>query len=244
MEVSIFNSMGPLKDTLAGEREKKNLTKERVSVATGIPMRFLDYLESGEYRKLPPDAYVFGYLAKLARVYGMEAVPLWDLYKTEKGEPIRSGISDRFPGSATMQEQKAPSGGIGVALASVVALAAFSYVGWQVHVFVRPPQVTIASPVIDVSTDNPEFTISGFVQKYTTLAINDEPVLTNTDGSFSKVVMLQEGVNAFVFKVRTVLGKESLTTRRVIYAPIKPPEPPESPEGASPTEPPTTSANF
>lgn len=220
--------MDPLKNILTSEREAKNLTRERVSVATGIPARFLEYLETGNYRKLPPDAYVFGYLARLAQMYGVDGPSLWESYKREKGEPIRSGASDRFPGMTQVEDRNKHSVGKMRALfISAAVVAVLLYVSWQVYAFVRPPEVTIVSPNTDITTNNPELTLSGSVRKYTALSINDEPILLDADGFFAKNVVLQEGANLFVFKVRTLLGSEATVMRRVAYVPPQLSAPPE-----------------
>lgn len=223
--------MDPLKNILTSERETKNLTRERVSAATGIPARFLEYLEAGNYRKLPPDAYVFGYLARLAQLYGIDGALLWELYKREKGEPIRSGATDRFPGMAQVEEKKKNTiGGARVLFMSIAVGVVVLYVAWQVYAFVRPPRVIITSPLIDVATSSPELLLAGSVQKYTTLTINDEPVLLDPDGSFMKKTTLQDGVTTFTFKVRTILGSEATVVRSVKYSP-PPPPPPDGMQG-------------
>jgi cytoskeletal protein RodZ len=74
-----------LGEYLKSVRENLKLTPEEVSLKTDISLKFLGFLESGLLYKLPPDVYVFGFLKKIALLYGVESEVLLEQYRKERG---------------------------------------------------------------------------------------------------------------------------------------------------------------
>jgi len=57
---------------LARERELRGLTREAVQRATRLPPAALDALEAGDPTRMPPRAYVLGYLRAYAGAVGLD----------------------------------------------------------------------------------------------------------------------------------------------------------------------------
>lgn len=220
-----------LKDILSSSREERKYPVEEIVEKTGIPARFLEYLESGVYEKLPPDAYVYGYLRKLAGIYALDKEELWERYKNEKGALVRSGAGDYFPGSKkTESSESVARRGRNAALSVPVVLVAilFGYIGWQVSTLVRTPRVDIVAPERDITISEAQYTVRGVVEPGSLVTINDDPVAANDSGGFEKLYTLQEGMNIFTFKVRKPLGREKTLTRGILYISASRPEGNES----------------
>ena len=62
-----------LSEYLQEAREALGLSAEEVAAKTSIKLFFLQALESGEFKKLPPDVYVLGFLKQLAELYSVES---------------------------------------------------------------------------------------------------------------------------------------------------------------------------
>src|SRR5581483_11974160 len=74
-----------LSEYLASVRKNLKFSQQEVCDKTGIKPKFLACLESGDFMQLPPDVYVLGFLAQLARLYSVDADELAGQYKKEKG---------------------------------------------------------------------------------------------------------------------------------------------------------------
>jgi len=213
--------MEPLKDVLFSAREAKSLTIEKVVIKTGIHTRYVEHLETGEYYRLPPDAYVYGYIRKLAFIYNLNVDELWDAYKTEKGELVRSGASDYFPGSRSMEKEKERMRNWPalISVPAVLGILVVGYVLWQANGFIQPPELHIENPSNDITVLQNTYTVVGSVGSRTTLTINEEIIQIN-DGEFERVYTLQEGLNTFIFRARHLLGRETTLTRQIVFTPI------------------------
>ncbi|OHB21959.1 MAG: hypothetical protein A2939_00475 [Parcubacteria group bacterium RIFCSPLOWO2_01_FULL_48_18] len=214
--------MEELKDILKSERELKGLSLEKLSLITGIPARFLEYLENGRRDKLPPDTYVRGYLMKLAEVYSVDGNGLWEMYKREKGDRLSSGAKDHFPGSHSSEKSVSPWRRAVFSAPAVIFAAAFVYIVFQGSGLIRPPRLIVKFPEADSTVNNPEFIVSGSIFEGDSLTINDESVFVGDDGTFEKRFTLQEGLNEFTLRARTLLGRETVAVRRMRYV-LSPP---------------------
>ena len=61
-------------------RSEKRITLGEVSRSTRIQIKYLEYLESGHFEKLPADVYVKGFLRSYAQYLGMDENYLIKLY--------------------------------------------------------------------------------------------------------------------------------------------------------------------
>ncbi len=67
-------------------RETKNLTLKDVEQATNIRKKYLDALESGEYRILPGEVYVKGFIRNYSEYLGLDPEEILLAYKCEETE--------------------------------------------------------------------------------------------------------------------------------------------------------------
>ena len=86
-----------------GEKLKKLRSEGRISLveasrSTKIQIKYLEYLENGEYEKLPAKVYVKGFLRSYANFLGVNESYLIKLYEREQG--IQENIKN------TSQEEK------------------------------------------------------------------------------------------------------------------------------------------
>jgi hypothetical protein len=85
------------------------------------------------------------------------------------------------------------------------------YVGWQLSQLSAPPVINLTNS--EKSTVNGSFVIiSGEVDGGSDVFINDSPILTTPDGSFSERVTLVEGSNQIKITAKNKFGKEATKT--------------------------------
>lgn len=107
---------------LAQERELRGLAREEVVARTKLAPGVVDALESGEEARMPPPAYVVGYLRSYAAAVGLDAddvVLRWQETAPEPGAAAPGGARSR-----TIQVTLAVVLAVAVAAAGAFALLA------------------------------------------------------------------------------------------------------------------------
>lgn len=83
--------MSQLGERLRAARESQGIGLPQAAAETRILQRYLVALEEGDYQNLPGDVYARGFIRNYARLLGLSAEELIDLYRRERGqtEPIK-----------------------------------------------------------------------------------------------------------------------------------------------------------
>jgi len=200
----------------------RDLDVKKISELTDIPVHYLSALSDGEMSKLPAAPYVRGYLLKIAEILKMDSESLLRAYKQEISLwPIKtSGPQDRLPFNRYAFKF---FGKKTIFIGGIVLLAAIIFLLWRfdnIFGFFGTPQININNPTTDnliVNSNN--IKLSGKINPSDKLIINNEEVLSDSNGQFEKDFPLQIGINTIEFKVRRFLGKEATIIRQVIYQP-------------------------
>ena len=122
---------------LCAARERKGLSREEIARRLHLPQEQVDALEADEYVRLPPPAYVRGYLRAYAREVGLkpdEVVAEYDAICGEQQEPelvVHPGQPDAATGRGPV-----------LALLVVVAVALIGAVAWWLQQPALSPIVT------------------------------------------------------------------------------------------------------
>jgi cytoskeletal protein RodZ len=103
---------------LVRERELRGLGRDEVGRATKLAPGVVEALESGEEGRIPPRAYVVGYLRAYASAVGLDA-----------DEAVLRFEEAAGPARATASARRGRIGGRAVALA-VLAVAAAAAIAW------------------------------------------------------------------------------------------------------------------
>lgn len=206
-------------DTLTlGERLKKLRLERRLSLgdvskSTKIQAKYIEYLEEGEYSKLPADVYVKGFLKSYAIFMGLNEAILIKQYLREKG--IHSNIkkideSDKLSRPINFSSFVVTPKIIAASVTAVLVIGCFAYLYRQVNSFVSSPRLFISSPSDGSSVDSKAITVKGIAEKDSSVSINGQNVLVDEQGQFQEEVGLQPGVNAITVKAINRFEKESV----------------------------------
>ena len=74
-----------LADYLSKIRDQLNLDIKTVSLLTQIKQKYIENLEAGNYKDLPAEVYIKGFLKSLARLYNLEEQVLIEQFEKEQG---------------------------------------------------------------------------------------------------------------------------------------------------------------
>ncbi|MFA6272120.1 MAG: helix-turn-helix domain-containing protein [Patescibacteria group bacterium] len=188
-----------LGDKLREAREEEKISLADAGSAIQIRKEYLQYLEEGEYSKLPGEVYIRNFLIKYAELLRLNPNRVIELFEAEK--KIFKTITPL---------EKHPTDGKGVVrnhpiinpkffrTGSVVLIivALLVYFGIEVSKTVSPPSLVIYSPQEDnITTSEYSYEISGQTESEATISINGEEILGDPSGYFQAKVDLKEGIN-------------------------------------------------
>ncbi len=213
---SIKNSL-KLSELLSKRRKELDLSLEDIERNTHIRRKYLKLLESGDYANLSNDVYSRGYVKNYADYLGFDTKEILKLYSKERFEYDSSlGLKNKSRNSRGLkpidsQTYTITPKTILFALTSIFVLIMVGYVSWQFSQLSSPPVIRLANQEKS-STDNSYVIISGEADSGSDVFINDSPILSAPDGSFSDRVMLVNGSNQIKISARNKFGKESTKT--------------------------------
>lgn len=203
-----------------GERMKKIRNERRLSLAeisksTKIQIKYLEYIEEGDYMKLPADVYVKGFIRSYAIFMGLDEAALIKQYQREKGihKNIKKISDDDNNGTPIKFSIFIITPKIIIFSAvAVLVLASFLYLYKEVNSFVSAPRLVVIKPNDGLSIDGNSTHVTGIAEKDALVFINDQPVLVNENGEFGEDVGLKSGLNVITVKARSKFDKEAVQT--------------------------------
>jgi len=197
-------------------RAKKKMSVEELAVATSVPTRDLERLESGDYARLPADIYVNSFLERCARELGANGDYLKELYKKEtlnfknKKEPLSASTSAKSKKFIVTPR-------LLVALASAIGVILLVFYLWyQLSNLLAAPFLVVESPANDIITSEETIGISGQTKRDSHIFINEREVEVNAEGFFKDEFRLEAGVNAAEIKSVNRFGRQTILIRKII----------------------------
>lgn len=211
-----------------GEKLKKlrgdfRMSLGEVSKATRIQVKYLEYLESGAYEKLPADVYVRGFLRSYARHLNIDEQALVKLYERERNIQENLGHEVRKPATASFAPKTLviTSRTFIFGLIGILLFGAFFYLYQEFKSFASEPTLVILSPENGSLVSSDEGLIMGKTDRGAQVTINGQQVFVDGEGSFREKLVLQPGINAVNIRTLNRFQKEKTVTVSVEarYAP-------------------------
>mgnify|MGYP000983153914 CR=1 FL=1 len=216
-----------------GEKLQKIRAEYRVDLAdvakeTGVRKEHLEYLEKGEYVKLPADVYIRGFLRSYARFLGVDPKALIRLYERERSIAKNLGKEPEKAIPATAKPSRRFSFFVvtpRIMIGSVVVICMLGiafYLYREYRIFVSEPYLVLLEPSNGQSVSSDESTVVGKTDQDAKLFLNNQPIFVNEAGEFRERVHLQPGVNTVTVKVVNRFGKERVETVSVLASYVVP----------------------
>ncbi|HEY8108618.1 MAG TPA: RodZ domain-containing protein [Patescibacteria group bacterium] len=216
----------PLSEQLKEVRRTAKLTFEQIAIETKIPKKYLRALEQGKYEELPAEVYVRGFLENYASYLGFPQDEVLTQYRRERGVSGRKAPSLDLPKRSVEQPKLTITPRtLGLVTASVLLLTVVGYLITQITGFASPPDLEITGPVADARVADDRVTVSGKTESDAQVFINNQPIPTDTDGSFKETVTLPAGTNSLRIVARDQNGRERIEIRSVVVTPGGPQSP-------------------
>lgn len=206
-----------LGEKLRNLRNEKRISLNEVSRSTRIQIKYLEYLEDGDYEKLPEDVYIKGFLRSYAEFLGVDENILIRLYEKEKGIEINlKKVNNKFAKrkpiniSPFLITPKIITIVIGTLLVGV----SLFYLYKEIEGFSSAPKLIIFNPQQNAIEPGNFVNVEGATDRDAKVFINDQPVLVNDEGRFSEKLALQFGVN--FINIRAVNRFDKITTQNLL----------------------------
>lgn len=203
--------------TLKQARAFKGLSLEQISQKIKIKTAYLEALEENDYANLPSGLYSKSYLKKYAVYLGLN-------YKQLKSAPASGsdGLNPLSPNNPFSQPL-IKRGKLLIfpkiirnLLVSLVILICCIYLAVYVKKIFFAPLLIISQPEKNLLTTSNSIEVVGQTEAEAEVRINDELVLNNNNGHFSKLVTLKKGLNNIVISAQKKYSQTKTVTRQIL----------------------------
>lgn len=191
-------------------RQQYRMSYTEIAKATRIQAKYLEYLEAGQYEKLPAEVYVRGFLKSYARHLGLDDDAFLKLYDKEKyirenlGQEGRAPELVRYP---SMNAWIITPRTIVVTMLVLILGGTFIYLFSEFRSFVAEPELRITDPLPGATIDGSIVFLQGKTDPGATVTANGEPVFIGSTGAFSEELTLQEGLNRITVRATNRFDK-------------------------------------
>ncbi len=201
-----------LGERLAEIRERKGFSIEEAAKVTKINLKYLRYLEAGQYDKLPAEVYVRGFLKNYADFLSIREEDVLRIYDKEK--KIFRNIKEKDRPSQPPNKIKLPV--VILPLKLIISLLFglfFIALAWYFYVeagkFSETPRLLVYKPLNNSVIKNSSTEVSGVTDVGNTVSLNGKNIFVDENGKFRERVSLRVGLNELVIKAKNKFGKES-----------------------------------
>lgn len=199
-------------------REGLGLTKERAAQMLNTQIKHLDYLESGEYEKLPAAVYTNGLLRRYAKILEVDGQAFVEEYRKELNiarHLNKTGIHRTLPLLRSPRFVVTPKS-LSWLAGFLFFLAVVGYLGYQISFLLKPPKLVLTRPSADMAQEARALEFAGQTDPGAQLTINGESVAIERDGSFKKTLDLNVGLNTITIVSVNQFGKKSEVIRNIV----------------------------
>ena len=211
-----------LGSVLRTARSKAEISLEQAEAATKIPLKYLSALETGNYNRLPAEAYNLGYVRCYAEFLHLNPDKIIATYKSERAANWHQSESS----SVSFSPKKAGDWQFLITpkLLGVVGLVVLFggiglYIANELNKFTSVPLLEVTSVPAEFTSDKDQITLEGSTSGGAILTVNTEPIFVNASGHFSQSVQLNPGVNEIILQAKNRAEKIALKTVKVLYNP-------------------------
>ena len=209
------------KDRLKETRIKQGVSLKEAAECIGVSVKYLERIEAGDYKNLPADVYVCGFLKKYAEFLELPVQEIADFYQKEKR------IFYNIHGADNAEKKYFNNGFFSkiyvtpkiISFFAIVIAAIFiiSYFIYEVGFLVSPPKLIMENLVQDMEIFEQKFNVIGRTDYDSFVKINGQNITVDENGYFNKEINLSDGVNVLEIKAVNRLGKATNLIRRLVY---------------------------
>jgi cytoskeletal protein RodZ len=200
-----------LSEYLAEVRNSLNLSAAEVSAKTGIKLKFLQNLEAGDFKPLPADIYVIGFLHQLAQLYAVSPGELINQYKKERNiqkqmskqsQLFASGWYKKYFGKLIITPKI-----LSVILGLAFIILTLGYIIWQLWSINKTPSLVVSEPQNNAVISGSATNVSGQTDPGTDVSVNGQSIFVDSKGGFKTQAALSPGPEEITITASNRFGK-------------------------------------
>lgn len=203
-------------EILKEARETKHLTLTEIEQGTRIRLKFLEAIESDDFRKLPSLSYAKGFVKNYSEYLGLDSKTVLAFFRRQIADVPKSSLLPKGvekPLNRTFL-QLTPGRFITIIVVSLILLF-LGYLGFQYQAIRQAPVLTITTPNNQAVVTERRIDVLGTTNPDATVTINGISVLVRGDGKFFDQVAIDPGVNRLVITATSRYGKSTTVVREV-----------------------------
>lgn len=185
---------------LKSNRQDLGFSLEEASLKTKIPQKYLEAFENEESTAYPSEPYCSLYVKNYALFLGLNGDNILALFRRDFEAKKNQSISLRRHSTIF-----SPQNSFGLAVA-IVILFFVLYLGNELISSARPPELSVNYPA-QISTDLQQIKLTGKTDPNATIRINQDLVIVEQDGSFSKLIFVSATETPVHIEAKTKNGK-------------------------------------
>jgi len=197
---------------LHGARREKKLSIGDVSELTKIKKEFLVAIEKENWEALPEFPSVVGFVKSFAGAVNMESTQAVALLRRDYPPKKNVTVSPQL--DIPREFRWSPRLTFLLGAGAIVIMIA-GYLVAQYLAFVRPPKLVVNTPEENAVILGDEVVVSGITDPNTTVIVNTQPVLVNTDGNFTTTIKITQNSTQVEVTATSRAGKETKLLRTI-----------------------------
>lgn len=202
---------------LKEERLKKNFTLEQVEKATKIRRKYLESIETDNFKKMPSSPYVQGFIKNYSDYLGLRSHTVLALFRRQFLENQRKVATVEEP--LIQSPARITPNKVILTFLVLLVISLFSYFYRQYQLLHQPPPLTVEQPHDELVTKKELIAVFGDTDPDATLTINNEPLIVKEDGKYYKDIPLTIGNNTLSVEATSRIGEKTLVIRRITRLP-------------------------
>ncbi|MFH1291913.1 MAG: helix-turn-helix domain-containing protein [bacterium] len=196
-------------------RKQKKISLEQIEKISRIPKKYLLAIETNKINNLPSGkAHCVAYVKRYAEVLGLP------VNKTAYQFTQEADLDNYKPSHPGGYIHIRPINSIVLWIKRIfISLAILSFIGylvWQINGILKPPKLTIFTPVEGYVSNSLIIKIQGQTEKEVSLTINGKEIRADGKGTFQTEIDLSKGLNTITISATKKHGKTTSLTRHVI----------------------------
>ena len=199
-------------------REMQNFSLRQVADQLKMNKEHIELIESNQFERLPfASIYQKKLVGNYAEIVGLEKYTLMKQFEIEKRITTQKSVHILLTPHKKQKSWRLNFPTLfrtGTITLSTILL--LGYLGYQVTQIVKPPELTLISPLDGAITQSEAVDVKGKTEKEVRVLINGKEVKRDEHGIFDESIPLTQGVNTIVISATTKHNKTTTLTRYVI----------------------------
>lgn len=190
---------------LQSSREKKGISLEQAEKKTRVRKLYLKAVENEDWSVFTSRIYIIGAIKSYSSFLGIDPEKAMAYFRRDYEKKENVKFRKIFPKLSFLPEsKKLIAGGLGF-----VFLFFILYFGYQIYIFLSPPEIYISAPEKRIFRNLAKIEIVGKTQKDSVVTIFNEQIFPDDSGVFHYSFPLKKGNNPILINVKGANGKES-----------------------------------